>query len=151
MTDQDIEKVIREYVTKTVHMSLSTVHDNRPWVCEVHFVYDEDLNLYFVSNTHTRHCQEIAANPNVAGSIVRQHALTEAPNGIYFEGAAKMIEAANEDIDRYASMLERDADKLAQWLKEDKRMYKITVNNWATFGNFDGNGHKKYEMTWSQS
>lgn len=149
MTEQDIEKVIREYITKTVHMSLATVSGNKPWVCEVHFAYDNDLSLYFVSNTNTRHCQEIAVSPNVAGSIVRQHALSEAPNGIYFEGTAKMIEATSEDIERYATLLERDSDKLAQWLTEDKRMYKITVNNWAAFGNFDGNGHEKHEMMWS--
>jgi uncharacterized protein YhbP (UPF0306 family) len=150
MNNQDIEKVIREYITKTIHMSLGTVHDNKPWVCEVHFAYDDDLNLYFVSNQSTRHCQEIAKNPNVAGNIVRQHALDEAPNGIYFEGTAGMINAEPEDIERYAGMLKRDADKLAQWLTEDKRMYKITVSNWAVFGDFDGNGHAKHELQWGQ-
>lgn len=150
MSEQDIENVVREYITKTVHMSLGTVHDNRPWVCEVHFAYDDDLSLYFVSKTATRHCQEIAANPNVAGSIVKQHALTEAPNGIYFEGTAEAIDATSEDIERYADMLQRDAEKLAVWLKEDMRMYKIKTTSWAAFGDFDGNGRKKYEMKWGQ-
>lgn len=150
MDSREIEKVVREYVAKTVHMSLGTVRDSKPWVCEVHFVYDDELNLYFVSNTSTRHCQEIAANPNVAGNIVTQHTLGEAPNGVYFEGTAGIINADTEDIERYASMLERDADKLAQWLTEDKRMYKITVSNWAVFGNFDGNGHAKHKMKWGE-
>ncbi len=45
----DVEKVIREYLPKVIHMSLATCVDNRPWVCEVHFVYDDDLNLYWRS------------------------------------------------------------------------------------------------------
>ena len=78
----DIEKVIRENIDKTVHMSLATVHDNRPWVCEVHFAYDDDLNIYYRSLNTRRHSKEIALNPNVAGNIVRQHTLGEYPLGI---------------------------------------------------------------------
>ena len=48
MDNDEIEKIIREYITKIPHMSLAAVSDNKPWVCEVHFAYDNDLNLYFV-------------------------------------------------------------------------------------------------------
>src|ERR1700691_536342 len=94
----DIEKIVREYIDKTPHLSLGTVSGDRPWVCEVHFTYDEKLNLYFRSIKSRRHCQEIAGNPNVAGNIVKQHKLGEYPHAIYFEGTAKIIED-NEEIE----------------------------------------------------
>lgn len=37
--DVDVEKVVREYIEKTVHMSLATVSIDAPWVCEVHLAY----------------------------------------------------------------------------------------------------------------
>src|ERR1700754_950837 len=87
----DVEKAIREYLPNILHMSLGTSSDNRPWVCEVHFVYDDNLNLYWRSKPSRRHSQEIAQNPNVAGNIVEQHAKEAKPRGLYFEGTAEMI------------------------------------------------------------
>ena len=65
----DIEKLIREYLPQIIHLSLGTSANNKPWVCEVHFAYDESLNLYYRSLTLRRHSQEIAENPNF-GNIV---------------------------------------------------------------------------------
>ncbi|HLZ15367.1 MAG TPA: hypothetical protein VKQ34_05305 [Candidatus Saccharimonadales bacterium] len=39
--DLDIEQIIRDYLPDVVHMSLATCKDNKPWVCEVHFAYDD--------------------------------------------------------------------------------------------------------------
>lgn len=148
----NIEKVIREYVTKSPHMSLATVHDNKPWVCEVHFASDENLNLYFVSLPTTRHCQELTANPSVAGNIVRQHGLTEVPHGIYFEGTAEVVaEPTEELIQNYAQVLGRDVEAVKQRVSPEggHHLYKITVLNWAAFGKFDGDKVQKYELAWS--
>lgn len=45
----DIEKTIRNYFPQVIHMSLATCADNKPWICEVHYVFDNELNLYFRS------------------------------------------------------------------------------------------------------
>ena len=37
MNEEKIERIIREYLPQIIHMSLATVKDNKPWVCEVHF------------------------------------------------------------------------------------------------------------------
>lgn len=145
----NIEKFIRENIEATPHMSLATTSGDQPWVCEVHFAYDDDLGgIYFVSLQSTRHCQEIAANPNVAGNIIRQHELTESPNGIYFEGEAAQIEPTQDQIEKYCTRLNRDVSDLAHKLQEEggRRMYKISIKHWAVFGNLDGTGNKKYEL-----
>lgn len=148
----DLEKIIREYIDKTVHMSLATVSNDRPWVCEVHFVYDDDLNLYFRSKSSTRHCQELMANPNVAGNIVRQHQLDEYPHAIYFEGRAEHM--TDDDAIRAVMPIFHDKQKtdLAE-LEESrsgKSFYKISVENWYAFGKFGGDKGQKYKLEWGK-
>jgi len=149
----DIEKTIREYIDKTVHMSLGTTKDNKPWVCEVHFAYDENLNIYFRSMTTTRHCQEIAANPQVAGNIVRQHAVGELPSGMYFEGTAELLvpgEAENKAAEVIQARLQPKDDILARAHQPDgAHFYKITVENFYLFGKFGEAPMQKYELTWN--
>ena len=87
----NIEQAIREYLPGVVHMSLATSKDNKPWVCEVHFAYDQELNIYFRSLASRRHSQEIAQNPYVAGNIVEQHELGQKVRGVYFEGKAHRV------------------------------------------------------------
>ncbi len=149
----DIEKVIREYLPQIVHMSLGTSKDNKPWVCEVHFAYDDELNLYFRSNLSRRHSQEIAANPNVAGDIVRQHKLDEYPKGVYFEGTAKLLAPGTEQ-DKAAEciqkVLEENSDDILEQAKnpDGPQFYKITVSNWYVFGKLDGKSGQKYQLAW---
>ena len=148
----DIEKIIREYIDKTIHMSLGTSRDNKPWVCEVHFGYDQSLNLYFVSLPETRHCSEITVNPQVAGNIVKQHDLTESPKGIYFEGTATVLDApTTEEIESYCTRLNRDIAELSEKLSEagGHRMYKIAVENWYAFGKFGTEKNAKHELAWN--
>src|SRR5688572_12312737 len=116
----DVEKIVREYIDKTVHLSLATVSENKPWVCEVHFAYDENLALYFVSLQSTRHAVEIKNNPSIAGNIIRQHQLGELPHGIYFEGTAEeLISPSENDIQRYCKRMERDVAQVVGQLKEE--------------------------------
>lgn len=149
----DIEKIIREYIDKSPHMSLATTKDNQPWVCEVHFTYDQQLNLYFRSLKSRRHSQEIALNPNVAGNIVKQHDLNEYPHGIYFEGTAAIVDDDSERQRLFPLFSERlgsSEDVLDEARREDgHQFYKITVKDWYAFGKLDGESGLKYELAWN--
>jgi uncharacterized protein YhbP (UPF0306 family) len=151
--DINVEKVIRDYLPQIEHMSLGTSSDNKPWVCEVHFAYDENLNLYFRSTTERRHSKEIAANPNVAGNIVFQHPRGQYPLGVYFEGNAKMLSTDEEREAAYpafAKVLGRDESILEDAAKPDgHQFYKITVENWYVFGKLGDEGGKKYQLKWN--
>lgn len=136
-------------------MSLGTSKDNVPWVCEVHFAYDNDLNLYFRSKQSRRHSQDIAANPHVAGNIVRQHDLGEYPLGIYFEGTAALA-SPDEQQRGYEAISKRlglDGSILEDAAKEDgHKFYKITVKNWYVFGKLEeGQGGNKYKLEWNRA
>ena len=148
-----VEKIVRGYLPQIVHMSLATSKDNKPWVCEVHFAYDDDLNLYFRSLASRRHSQEIAENPSVAGNIVKQHALGEPGVGVYFEGVAKKLEAGSEQNKAFECIKERlqTGDEILDEAQnpEGHQFYKISVNNWYVFGKFSGNRGQKYELKWN--
>jgi uncharacterized protein YhbP (UPF0306 family) len=150
----DVEKIVREYIDKSIHMSLGTASkDGRPWVCEVHFTYDDKLNIYWRSLTSRRHSQEIEENPFVAGNIVAQHELGDYPHAIYFEGRAMRV----DDETQYGALSELfrkrqiGGDNLVDDAKKDDghKFYKIEVSNWYAFGKFGGEKGQKYELEWN--
>lgn len=148
----NIEQTIRDYLPQILHMSLATVKDNKPWVCEVHFAYDDELNLYFRSLASRRHSQEIAQNQFVAGNIVRQHALNESAVGVYFEGKAEMLQPGDEQNKAFECIkarLECDDSILEDAKRDDgHKFYKITVSNWYVFGRFGGDKGQKHQLKW---
>jgi uncharacterized protein YhbP (UPF0306 family) len=146
----DIEKVIRDYLPHVLHMSLATCVDNKPWVCEVHFVYDDDLNLYWRSKPSRRHSWDISENPHVAGNIVEQHALGDKPRGVYFEGTAEMLHEVAPDDPAVKLFMERlklgpeivsDANQL-----DGHKMYKVTVTDWYVFDSRESSPSQKYHL-----
>jgi len=152
MNPSEIEKVIREYLPNVVHLSMATSHNNRPWVCEVHFAYDDNLNLYFRSLLSRRHSQDIAQNPHVAGNIVKQHALGEPARGVYFEGTAKRLEAGPEQEEALSAIKQRlkagDAILGEARRKDGHQFYEIAVENYYVFGSFNFQPAQKYELKW---
>lgn len=155
MTNEELEKIVRECIDESIHMSLATCTDSHPWVCEVHFAYDGELNLYFRSLSTRRHSKEIAKNPNVAGNIVRQHAIEDYPHAVYFEGAAEIV-TDESDFARlaelFAARLGTDQSIVDEAKQPDgHKFYKITVKNWSAFGKFDREDGDKYILAWNGS
>jgi uncharacterized protein YhbP (UPF0306 family) len=149
----DLNDVIRDYLPTVIHMSLATSKDNKPWVSELHFAFDDDLNLYYRSLTSRRHSEEIATNPKVAGNVVKQHVLGEQVLGIYFEGIAKKLSAGPEQA--LASKLIEERLQASDTILEEAQQpdghqfYKITVETFYIFGNLDNAGNNKYEVVWN--
>ena len=150
----NVEKIVREYIDKTVHMSLATASNDSPWVCEVHFAYDDKLNIYFRSLKTRRHSQEIAKNPRVAGDIIDKYALGEPVVGVYFEGRAKLLTAGEEQNVAFKCLntrLQAGDDILEEAAREDgHQFYKITVSKWYVFGRFGAESGQKYELAWDR-
>lgn len=152
--NMDIEKTIREYLPSIVHMSLATTRGNKPWVCEVHYVYDDELNLYFCSKQSRRHSLEIADNSSVAGNIVKQHAVGEKVRGAYFEGSAELLDDVDEHHPAFKLYDERfgnGKEILEKIMTLDAhKFYKITVNTWYIFDSVESSPSQKYELEWKQ-
>lgn len=149
----NVEDTIREYINKSLHLSLATMSAGGPWVCEVHFAYDSDLNLYFRSTKERRHCQEIAINPNVAGNIVAQHSLEDSPHCISFEGKAELVEDETRFVEMYRFFKQRQnvTEEIIEQAKtgSGSSFYKVTIENWYAFGKFGGESNQKYKLEWN--
>lgn len=150
----NLEQVIREYLPNVIHMSLATTKDDKPWVCEVHYSFDDELNLYFRSTPDRRHSQEIKANPFVAGNIVEQHQPGQKPRGVYFEGRCEQLKNVDENHPAFITYAERfDADKdiIDEALKETgHKFYKITVEKFYIFDSRESKPSQKYELSWQK-
>lgn len=146
----DIEKTIREYLPTVVHMSLGTSKDNKPWVCEVHYAYDRNLNLYFLSMPFTRHCQEIASNPNVSGNIVQQLTGKMKPRGVYFEGKCTLVENPDKDHIAFKTYHERfkTPETVLEVSNDNPKFYKVEVTNFYVFDARESDPPHKYSLEW---
>ena len=155
MENAEIERIIREYIDQVVHMSLGTCVDNKPWVCEVHFAVDDELNIYFRSVKNSRHGQEILQNPHVAGNIITQHFKNQKIRGVYYEGTAEVLTDLTEDHPGVQATTARfGAQSAIQAVKpeDDKPHYfKITVKNWYLFDTYGPAPVGKYHLPWKQA
>lgn len=155
MDEVNVEKVVRDYLPNVVHLSLATSRNNKPWVCEVHYAYDDDLNLYFRSLASRRHSQEVADNMNVAGNIVKQHQLDEEVVGVYFEGRCQIVDDRTEQEAAVAYFQDRMG--MGPEIVDDAqaegghKIYKIAVENWYVFGRFGAERGQKLKLEWGKS
>ncbi len=148
----DVEKIVRENIDKTIHMSLATSADNKPWVCELHFAYDGELNLYWRSKKSRRHSQEIEQNPNVAGNIVQQLGIKDSVVGIYFEGIAEELIDVDSNHPAFLTLNSRlglDESAIDE-VEEDygHKCYKVSVQNWYAVGRFGADHGQKLKLEW---
>lgn len=150
MDDKKLTKIIRDYFGKVLHLSLATSVNDRPWVCELHFVFDQSLDLYFISKPSRRHSLEIGQNPMVSGNIVEQHTINDKVRGIYFEGRAHEITAIDISSPIYLLFKERlriTQDTLEeQNLPDGHRFYKIEISDYYVFDGRESNPGKKYHL-----
>jgi uncharacterized protein YhbP (UPF0306 family) len=152
MSNDKIESIIRDYIPQIIHLSLATVSDNNPWVCEVHFSFDDQLNLYFVSSQETRHAQEIIANSHVAGNIVTQHHKDQKVRCVDFEGTATMLEGAEAEATAYQAYVKRygASEGLLNEIRKDgnTRFFKIAVESFYLFDSY-GEERGKHTLAWN--
>jgi uncharacterized protein YhbP (UPF0306 family) len=155
MNPTEIESQLRLYVANVIHLSLATSSQNRPWATEVHFAYDDDLNLYFRSLTSRRHSQEIATNPHVAGAIVKQFGAGDQPVGVcgvYFEGRASQLQPGLKQARAAQLIIERLKTPRTILEEADQpngaQFYHIDVKTYYIFGRLDDKPAQKYALPW---
>jgi uncharacterized protein YhbP (UPF0306 family) len=74
-------------------MQLATSLNGQPWVCNIHFYSDDNLDIYWVSTLERRHSLEIKQNPKVAATILVHLNTPDEPYviGITVEGEAELL------------------------------------------------------------
>ena len=96
---EDIRKLIIDEVLAKGHlMSLATLDDGGVWVSDVIYIFDDDLNMYWLSDVDTRHSKAILKNKDVAGSITVGDGHGGTNTGIQFSGVAEKIEGDPHEL-----------------------------------------------------
>jgi uncharacterized protein YhbP (UPF0306 family) len=156
MDAQTIESTIKAYMQQIIHMSLATVGaDGRPWVCELHYAVDDELNIYWMSSQTARHSQEVVSNPHVSGTIVTQHFLDQMPRAVQFEGTVEVLTAVTPDHSAYKAYVTRYLNRAAV-LNSDyqsdepaaRRLYKITVSDYYLIDGITTGKIEKLHLSW---
>ncbi|MCR4328627.1 MAG: pyridoxamine 5'-phosphate oxidase family protein [Patescibacteria group bacterium] len=97
---------ILEYLSKNRLMSLATTSRNTPWATTVFFSYENNCDLFFFSNPHTKHCQDIAENPRVAITFNQYWGSPMSVKGLQITGIAAKV-SKKDYVHSYATFLAR--------------------------------------------
>ncbi len=90
--DFDWKKYLLKCLESTNYCSIATVDKNGVWSNPVYFAWDKTFNLYFISQPHVRHMQNIKKDSHVAVSIYATNQKGDYVKGIQLEGKARIIE-----------------------------------------------------------
>ena len=90
------KKEILKFLGKHKLMSLSTYY-KLPWSACVYYLFDDNFNLYFVSNPKTKHCVNISKNSKVSVVIVNSEQDPEGKKkGFQARGNASKVTSVSE-------------------------------------------------------
>jgi uncharacterized protein YhbP (UPF0306 family) len=77
-------------------LTLATLgEDGSPAAAAVFYAHDADLNLYFLSETRTRHGRNLTARPQVAGTIQADGQDWRTICGLQLRGRASLVSASD--------------------------------------------------------
>lgn len=92
MDDPELRADIKKYLDEAKMMQLATARDSHPWISNLWFVADKDLNVYWISSSTRRHSAEIYDNERVAAAMcVVQEPSQSNRGGVQIEGVAREV------------------------------------------------------------
>ena len=94
----DFKKRIIEILEQGHLISLGTLDDGGVWVADLIYIYDDKLNIYWMSDPEVRHSKAILKDEKVAGTITISNKSKEDNFGIQIEGVAKKIDGPRYDL-----------------------------------------------------
>lgn len=99
-TFAEIKTPLLNFLRSHQLMAISTFHE-QPWIANVYYAVDEELNFYFVSNLDRIHSQHILNQPLVACSVydstqtpLQQGSFSKV--GVQLSGSAKVLTESGE-------------------------------------------------------
>ncbi len=138
----EIRDLIATYLKEYPLISIATVAGQSPWISNVYFSFNDQLDLFFISRTFRRHSKEIAENPSIAASICKPHMKPfEMPcRGLQIEGKCRAIEDSQAASIALAIYMDRfpASRKLHASIDDvtgsiDRRIYQIEPQRYVLF------------------
>lgn len=94
----NLKQIVREILEQGTFMSLGTVDEGGVWVSDVLYVSDNDLNIYWVSYSDTRHSNAIHQRGKVAAAITINDNAAGNKMGVQVSGIARKIDTEVKEI-----------------------------------------------------
>lgn len=150
----DLKKLIKIYLENNRVLQLATSVNNKPWVCNVHYYTDKDLNFYWISTLSRRHSKEIELNMNIAVTI-KVH--EDTPNeqyiiGLSAEGKAELIteKKSKKIADKYKNKLGKQQSLIDDIFagRNPHKFYRMKPENFVLFDtkNFPDNPRQEFKI-----
>lgn len=92
MNQEEIKRRVLDILKKGHLISLATIDDGGPWVSDLVYVYDDEFNVYWMSDERFRHSRAILTNPQVAGTITISNKSKEPNECIQIAGRGLKID-----------------------------------------------------------
>lgn len=96
--EKKLRSLIEDYLKEAKMMHLATTRDGKPWICNVWFAADKDLNIYWFSSRGRRHSKEVEDDAHVAAGICIPSEPADESRGIQLEGVAERVTKPTEII-----------------------------------------------------
>jgi uncharacterized protein YhbP (UPF0306 family) len=93
--EAELKQQILDYIESHNTMTLATCQGGSPWAATVFYASD-GFRLYFFSAPDSRHCQNLAANPQVAVTIQEDYHDWREIKGIQLEGKVVNVDSLLE-------------------------------------------------------
>lgn len=153
----DKTDLYRSYLDDVKLMQLATARDNKPWLCNVWYVIDDDGVIYWMSRDTRRHSEEIHDNENVACTfhLSFDEGLGQKGQAVIMSGIAKKLDgnACKKPYELYASRFPKllEFQSLDAFLNNEGHhyFYKMTPEEiiWWDEVNFGNDPRQKIEAT----
>lgn len=107
------KRYITECMESTKYCSIATVDEKGVWNNPVFFAWDNKFNVYFISQMHSRHMQNLQKNSRIAVAIYNTEQEGDVA-GIQLEGSAHILlndkDAIQHAFDTYFSRAGKGSD-----------------------------------------
>lgn len=123
-----MDVLVRSVLEKGHLMSLATVDEAGPWVSDLVYVFDDALNIYWLSMPDTRHSQALLGSPKVAATITISTRSKEPNEALQIAGTAEKIEGDILEMatKHLAKRSHPPPEREGQILEGGRSWYKLT-------------------------
>ena len=123
----DLRALAKEILNDGYLISLGFADSEGVWVSDVVYVSDDDLNIYWISKTDTRHSKALERNAAIAGTITAVEKV-DAERALQIAGTAEKVEGPLFDLEKKhrAKRGMNMPTEPGEILKEAHYWYKLT-------------------------
>jgi uncharacterized protein YhbP (UPF0306 family) len=134
----NIPELTKKHLEAGKFLQVATSKDNRPWVCTVFYVSDDEYNVYWVSEESRRHSKELVENSHAAAAVNLKGRSEDPAIGLQMEGVVSIVEDDEQKNAVVKLFMDRNGSK-QDWADKvlsgegGRRIYKLAPSMFAVF------------------